>query len=65
MGDIQQEGGPGTKNADDRISALEQKLEEAIDVIMRRDDSLHAAERRILYLEEILDEKGIPYAERA
>ena len=47
----------------DRAEMLEQKLEEAIDVLIRRDKQLEAAERRILYLEEILDAKDIPYAE--
>lgn len=44
-----------------RIEVLERKLDEAIDVILRRDASLSARERRIYYLEGLLDRHGIEY----
>lgn len=41
-----------------RIALLEQKLDEAINLLIRRDEQLDKAERRILDLEERLDAKG-------
>lgn len=38
-----------------RIKQLEEKLSDAIDIILKRDDELRMRERRITELEEILE----------
>ena len=47
--------------AQERIETLEKGLDDAIDVIMKRDSLLKARERRIVYLEELLDQHGVEY----
>ena len=44
------------EEAKTRIRKLEEKLDEAIEIILKRDDQLTAAERRILELEIKLGE---------
>jgi len=42
-----------------RVDVLEKKLDEAIDLILKRDDQLSAAERKVLDLEEKLESLGV------
>lgn len=41
-----------------RIKVLEEKLDEAIKVIVRRDDQIDAAQRRIRSLEDMVENLG-------
>jgi len=48
--------------ARERVARLESEFDRALDVIVRRDAELQAAERRIGLLEEMLEKNGIPFA---
>ncbi|MBM4148968.1 MAG: hypothetical protein FJ224_07980 [Lentisphaerae bacterium] len=47
----------------ERLALLESKLDEAIEILLKRDNELTAAQRRILYLEELLDRHRVEYSE--
>jgi hypothetical protein len=50
-------------SGESREKDLEKQLGSAIDIVLKRDSALKAAERRIVLLEELLDKHGIAYPE--
>jgi hypothetical protein len=53
-----------SQSSEPREKELEKQLDGAIDIVLRRDAALKAAERRIVLLEELLDKHGIAYPEQ-
>ncbi len=48
--------------ARERVAKVEAEFDRALDVIVRRDAELQAAERRIGMLEDLLEKHGIAFA---